>query len=198
MAWEKVTEYTNPAWYGFSGEYTKAVVTFKTGPEQLTWVLTDPLGQWLGDQVQREARDRGQTILFYSLSKNTDPTWTTEWQIDMWGYGSPLLIVAIVVGALAALGIAYLTFKIVSSVQVTKRAEIQQETEQARVAFVEKYEPEYGSQVFDWLDGITKPPPEVTDPSLLDHLKKALPGIGIGAGALIVIGLALFLFMGRR
>ena len=200
MAWEKVTEYTNPAWYSFSGEYTKAVVTFKTGPEQLTWVLTNPLGEWLGEQIQREARARGQTILFYSMHKNTDPTWTTDWQVDLWGYGSPLMVAVIIAAALVALGLGYITCKIVSQVQETKRAKIQQETEAARIAFVKEYEPKYGSAVIGWLDGITKPPPDVTitDPSLLDNLKKALPGIGIGAGTIIVIGLALFLLMWRR
>jgi hypothetical protein len=198
MAWEKVAEYTNPAWYSFSGEYTKAVVTFKTGPEQLTWVLTNPIGEWLGDRIQNEAQARGQTILFYSLQKNTDPTWTTDWQIDLWGYGSPLLVALIVLGALAAVGIAYYSYKIVSQVQETKRAEIQKETEAARIAFIEKYEPIYGDAVIDWLNGITKPPPEVATPTLLDDLKKALPGIGIGAGTVIIIALALFFFIGRR
>jgi len=200
MAWEKVYEHTNPAWYSFSGEYTKAVITFKTGPEQLTWALTDTIGEWLGNQIQREAQARGQTILFYALHKNTDPTWTTDWQVDLWGYGSPLMVAAIVAGALAALGIAYFSYKIVSQVQATKRAEIQQETEAARIAFFEKYEPVYGSVVADWFTDITKVPPSVVEdnPSILGDIKKALPGIGIGTGTVIVILLALFLLMGRR
>ena len=200
MAWEKVAEYTNPAWYDFSGEYTKAVITFKTGPEQLTWVLTNPIGGWLGDQIQREAQARGQTILFYSLHKNTDPTWTTDWQVDLWGYGSPLAAVAIVAGALAALGIAYMTMTIVNQMQATKRAQVQRETEAARIAFVDKYEPIYGSNVYDWLNGITKPPPEVatTSPSILDDLKKALPSIGVGTGVIIIGALVvLYLLRGR-
>ena len=198
MAWEKVYEHTNPAWYSFSGEYTKAVIAFKTGPEQLTWALTDTIGEWLGNQIQREAQARGQTILFYALHKNTDPTWTTDWQIDLWGYGSPLMVVAIIAGALLAIGLGYITYKIVSQIQATKRAEIQQETEQARIAFIEKYESIYGASVFDWLKDITKVPPSVAEenPSIIDDLKKAIPGIGVGM--IIVIGLALFLLMGRR
>ena len=200
MAWEKVAEYTNPAWNDFSGEYTKAVITFKTGPEQLTWVLTNPIGEWLGDQIQREAQARSQTILFYSLHKNTDPTWTTDWQVNLWGYGSPLAVAAIVAGALVALGVFYMTLTIVSQVQATKRAQIQQETEEARIVFVDKYEPIYGSNVYDWLNSITKPPPEVatTSLSILDDLKKALPSIGVGT-AVVIIGalVVLYLLRGR-
>ena len=200
MAWEKVAEWTNPAWYAFSGEYTKAVITFQTSPEQLTWVLTNPIGEWLGEQIQNAAWARGQTILFYSLHKNTDPTWTTDWQIDLWGYGSPLAVAAVIAGALVSIGLGYITFKIISQQQVIKLAEVTERTEAARIEFIEKYEPKYGPVVIDWLDGITKPPPEVTkaNPSILDDLKKVLPGIGIGAGTIIVIGLALFLLMGRR
>ena len=195
MAWEKVAEYTNPAWYNFSGEYTKAVVTFQTGPEQLTWVLTNPIGQWLGDQIQGEAQDRGQTILFYSLQKNTDPTWTTDWQVDLWGYGSPLLVVAIVAGALVALGIAYSTFKIVSQVQETKRAEIQQMTEQARIEATNTLlDKGYSLEdINNWLAGITKPPPEAEK-----TIKDLLPAVGISTGVIIVIALLALFFLGRR
>ena len=199
MAWEKVAEYTNPAWYPYSGEYTKAIATFQTAPEQLTWLLTDPIGEWIGERIRNEAKARGQTILFYSLSRNTERTWVTDWRIDLWGYGSPLLAPAIIAVALAALGIAYFSFKIVSSIQVTKRVEIQKETEAARIAFIDKYEPKYGVQVYDWLEGITKPPPEVVEDnlSLLEDLKKALPGLGISAGVLIVGAIVLLLLLRR-
>jgi len=200
VAWEKVAEYTNPAWHGFSGEYTKAVVTFKTGPEQMTWALTNPIGEWLGEQIQAEAQARGQTILFYSLHKNTDPTWTTDWQIDLWGYGSLLLVAAIIAGALAALGIAYFSYKIVSQVQATKRAEIQQETEAARIAFIAKYEPIYGNAVFDWLEGITRVPASVAEdnPSILDDIKGAFPIAGISTGVIILIAVLALFLLGRR
>uniref|UniRef100_A0A6M3IRX3 Uncharacterized protein n=1 Tax=viral metagenome TaxID=1070528 RepID=A0A6M3IRX3_9ZZZZ len=195
--WEKVVEYTNPAWYSYNSEYTKAVVTFQTGPEQLTWLLTDPIGEYIGNQIKNQAQSKGQTILFYYLQKNTEPTLTTYWQIDIWGHGSPLAAILIVGGALAALGIAYFSMRLVSSVQATKQAEIQQETEQVRIDFVEKYEPVLGTQATqDLLNGVTSPTIQQTaeNPTLLDDLKDVIkPAVTVGSiviiGALLLYGM---------
>ena len=109
--------------------------------------------------------------------------------------GTPVLAIIIAVGAiLGSIGILWVSHaKFEADI-----AETPQKTEQARIEFIEKYEPKYGAAVIDWLSDVTQPPPEVTNPSLGDDLKKALPSIGIGTGTVIVVLLALFLFMGRR
>ena len=109
--------------------------------------------------------------------------------------GTPVLAIIIAVGAiLGSIGILWVSHaKFEADI-----AETLQKTEQARIEFIEKYEPKYGAAVIDWLSGVTQPPPEVTNPSLWDDLKKALPSIGIGTGTVIVVLLALFLLMGRR
>jgi len=198
MAWEKVAERTYPEWNTYAGVYDKVVATFQTGPEQLTWVLTNPIGEWIADGIEREALAKGASPLFFSLHKDTSPTWTTQWQVDLWLHGSPMapaIIAIIIVGALAALGIAYFSFKLVSQIQATKRAEIQKETEATRIAFVDKYEPIIGTQATqDLLAGITTPTAQqvADNPSLWDDLRKAIPS-PVGIGALLLIGLLAFM-----
>ena len=143
-------------------------------------------GEWVAQRFYNEARIQ------------IDDVYGEGWRTVVFEgtvVGTPVLAIIIAVGAiLVSIGILWVTrAKFEADI-----AETQRKAEEARIAFIEKYEPIYGDVVLDWLNGITKPPPEVTDPSLLGDLKKALPGIGIGAGTIIVIGLVLFLLMGRR
>ena len=202
--WETVEEKTYDAWHSFEGDYTKAVATFETGPEQLTWFMTDPMGKWLADQIVGKSLEQGATPLYFRLLKDTKTsTWVTYWQVDFWAsQNSPLAAGAaawIITGALVALGIAYFSFRIVSEFQATKRAIIQKETEQARIDFINKYEPIYGSVVFDWLADVTKVPEsvKVANPNLWDSLKKAVVPAGIGAGVIMVALIAFLLLMRR-
>lgn len=203
MAWEVVTEKTYDEWYTFSGDYTQVVATFKTAPEQLTWMLTNPIGEWLGDHIRNHALASGVTPLYYRLMKNVDPTWTTDWQIDLWAsQDSPLHIgmaAWIIIGALTAVGIAYFSLQWVSETQATKRAEIAYKSEQAKIAFVEEYEPEYGAAVFDWLKDISTVPESVkqSNPTLWDDIGKLLP-TGIGTGVLLIAGAVVLLLLLRR
>jgi len=53
------------------------------------------------------------------------------------------------------------------------------------------------TEITAWLEGLKSPPPEYK--SIIDRAKESLsPTLGISAGVLLLIGLALFLFMGRR
>ncbi len=197
--WEVVSETTYPEWYDFDGDYTQLVAKFQTGPEQLTWFLTDPIGEMIANSIRSKAMESGATPLYYRLMKNTEDTWTTEWQIDLWAsQNSPLHIgigAWIIIGAITALGIAYLTMKIISEIQATKRTKIAKESEQIKSDFVAKYEPIYGAKVFDWVKNIATVPADVAaDKSLMDELKDvAKPAITIGAivaiGALIFFGM---------
>ena len=136
----------------------------------------------------------------------TDVNSPDAWHVVIEGkiVGTPVLAIVIAVGAIVvALGIFWVVHaKFEADIAETQveAGKTQQETEANRIAFIEKYEPVYGSKASDWLAGVTKPPPEVVtaSPSILDDLKRALPGIGIGTVVIIIGALVvLYLLRGR-
>ena len=196
MAWKTIVEANSLD--GFKAASGKTVNDLPAGtPVRLTfelpaWMPVAPFAdmagaEWVAQRFYREAHIR--------LSDVRGEGWRTV-VFEGVVTGSLVLTITIaVVAILIAIGILWVAHaKFEADI-----AETQYQTEQARIAFIKKYEPIYGKDVVsNWLEGISKPPPGA-DPSLLDDLKKALPGIGIGAGTVILlVALALFLLWRRQ
>ncbi|MBA7522487.1 hypothetical protein ES705_14606 [subsurface metagenome] len=192
MSWQVVKRIKYPAFYTYKGEYGGTIVEFVTGPEQIPFM--DKLGEWLADRVPREAEKKGVTPMYLNVIKDTDPTWTTKWQVQFWGHGSLTLVALlallpfIIKGAIALL-VVFVLWKIVQTFSGLWQATPQElEREEAREEFVEKliergYSPE---EIADIIAGIKTPPAGIELPEI--------PTAAIAFGGVAVLLIAL-LFM---
>jgi len=111
----------------------------------------------------------------------------------LWVVALPILI-AILAG-LSAFGI-YAWKEIRVSYYETLTAQAEAEKAKVEVTTQALKDGYSLAEITKWLEGIKSPPPEYK--SILDQAKSALPAIGISTGVLVLIGLALFFFVGRR
>ncbi|MBA7574460.1 hypothetical protein ES708_16266 [subsurface metagenome] len=208
MAWQFVKVVGYPALKTYNGSYDSVVVEFKTPPDQIPFM--DNLGEWIADGIPKEAAKKGVTPLFLWVSKDTDPLWTTKWQVEFWGHGSPLdplTLAAIIFGGLVAIAIVFFSWQIVKSAsgiwQATpEEIELEQRTiDLAETMLEEGYSPEEVSPFIESLRGYSKS--EIDD--IIAGIKSGvLPEIptaalvAAGVGGVAVIGLIAVLAMSKR
>ncbi|MBA7536698.1 hypothetical protein ES705_28962 [subsurface metagenome] len=189
MAWLFVKVVRYPALDTYHGTYDGVIVEFKTPPDQIPFM--DNLGEWLADRVPKEAAKKGVTPLKLRVLKDTDPLWTTHWQVEFWGHGSPLdpvTLAACIIGALAAVAIVFFSWQIIKSFSGLWQATPQElEREEGREEFVEKLINEYNytpEQIREILEGTKAPPAGVELPEGI--LPEWVAPVAIGGGVLLL------------
>ncbi len=197
MAWQFVKLVRYPALDTYSGPYDGVIVEFKTPPDQIPFM--DNLGEWLADRIPKEAAKKGVTPLKLRVLKDTDPFWTTKWQVEFWGHGSPLdplTLAGIILGGLAAVAIVFFSWQIIKSFSGLWQATPEElEREEGREEFVEKLITDYNYSPEDIraiLEGTKAPPAGIELPEIPTA---ALVAAGVGGVALIGIAV---LAMSRR
>lgn len=190
--WELVKERRYPALATYVGRYDGVIVEFKTGPEQLPFM--DQLGEWLADGIPSEAQKKGVTPLYLRVSRDIEPTFTTDWQVEFWGHESPIApaaLLAIIIGAAAVL-VALISWAIVREITgyLGAQLELEEKKLDTGVALLEKgYSP---TEVADFLEGIKSPPIDIS-PDLAGAIKDIATPAALALGGLgLVLIIALF------
>ena len=197
MAWQFVKVVRYPALDTYKGEYGGTICEFKTPPDQIPFM--DKLGEWLADRVPAEAAKKGVTPLYLKVLKDTDPIFTTTWEVTFWGHGSPLdplTLAGIILGGLAAIAIVFFSWRIIKELSGLWQATPEElEREAEREEFVEKLITDYDYSPEDIraiLEGTKAPPAGIELPEIPTA---ALVAAGVGGVALIGIAV---LAMSRR
>jgi len=138
---------------------------------------------------------------FYGEMRVDDVRAADAWTVEIHGTAigfAWILLVAILVGGLVAVGVAWAIRDILVQADITEQQVAITQAEMAMIVATEKLVAAgYPlAEITKWLEGLKPPPVEAVSiaPELSDILKTA--GIGIGTVAVIVI--ALLIFMGMR
>ena len=109
MAYSLVIDKTFETTY--SGKAEICTYTFKSLPEQL------PFEQWFAqrfiDSHIRELANQGSHALKLKVWRDTSPTFTTDYKVEVTASASPLWWNIIIVGAIAVIGLALITWAII-------------------------------------------------------------------------------------
>lgn len=97
----------------YVGKAEKCVYTFSTIPEQI------PEEAWLANRIisrlSEELAKQGSKLLWTRVYRDTSPTWTTDYKVEVWASASPLWWSLIIVGAMAVLALL-ISWKIIETV----------------------------------------------------------------------------------
>lgn len=114
MAFQLVKETTEPIAYTFKGKAEKCTYEFSTLPEQVPGEAQ--LAKTLIDKNARELEAQGVRMLKIRVYRDTEPTWQTNYRVEVWATASPIFWTPIIVGVLAVLALV-ITWKIIEEVK---------------------------------------------------------------------------------
>ncbi|GAI66648.1 unnamed protein product, partial [marine sediment metagenome] len=115
---------------------------------------------------------------------DTDPIFTTKWQVEFWGHGSPVAHLALIIlGALAAIAILFFSWRILKEFSGIWQATPEElEREEGREGFFERLINDYGlapDEAVEVIEG-TKAPPSGLE------LPEWVAPVAIGGGVLLL------------
>ena len=190
MAWETIVEASSVE------ELEYAIPTVSELPHGTEIIIRFDLPLWvpIGKLADLAGSEWWGQMLAGSGMKVTDVRGNWHW-MEIHGIANAVhlaILIPLIITAVRWLGIAFLSWMSVkiSANIITKPAEIVKEREAAKIEFIEKWAPIYGTEtVKEWLEGIKSPPPAIKLPEGL--------GLGIGAGVIVLAALVALLIFRR-
>jgi len=80
MAYKLQKDYTTDFGNSYNGAAQVATISFRTGPEQISWI-----DSWLKNNIVSEAvtavKNQGGNVIRVQLFRDKSPTWYTKWQL---------------------------------------------------------------------------------------------------------------------